>query len=120
MQIRQSYYAFNHAELNSRTTEAHRIMPYSAYHSSETATVANQLGKYSFRVRSRAGPIVDRVRVTAKDRQEALKRLMQLYPGCEILECHDESFQAPEGSFENLVDLITELQLPQPVIRNKF
>lgn len=42
--------------------------------------------KYIFKIRTKSGGIVGNILIEAKDQFAAVSKLMQRYPGCEILE----------------------------------
>ncbi len=42
--------------------------------------------KYGFRIRTRAGLIVDNLKIAGRDSTEAERKLRQIYRDCEILE----------------------------------
>ena len=56
--------------------------------------------KYMFRIRTKAGTLIDQVTIGAHGRTDAEKRLLKMYIDCQILECHAHS--APDGQFEIL------------------
>ena len=70
--------------------------------------MVNPKNKFRFKIRSRVGFLIDRVVVSAPSEKEALVRLNQIYPNCQVLEVFHESLQAPTDSFEHIVDLITD------------
>ena len=47
------------------------------------------MNKYSFRIRTRSGGLVDNLQVQARDRAEAEGKITQIYRHCEILECQE-------------------------------
>jgi hypothetical protein len=47
------------------------------------------MNKYSFRIRTRGGSLVENLQVQAGDRAAAEGRIHQIYRQCEILECHE-------------------------------
>lgn len=49
-----------------------------------TALAANK--KFVFKVKTKSGGIVGNILIEAKDQFAAVSKLMQRYPGCEILE----------------------------------
>jgi len=65
------------------------------------------LNKYGFRIRTRGGMVVDNLMVQARSREEAERRLSQIYHHCEILECRE---LAPTTRGEN-IDLEDVLSL---------
>jgi hypothetical protein len=47
------------------------------------------LTKFSFRIRTRSGTPVENLMVQAADRAQAERRMQQMYPYCEIVECRE-------------------------------
>ncbi|MGH8689228.1 MAG: hypothetical protein ACREU5_08620 [Burkholderiales bacterium] len=47
------------------------------------------LTKFSFRIRTRSGTPVENLMVQAADRAQAERRITQMYPHCEIVECRE-------------------------------
>lgn len=47
--------------------------------------------KYRFRIRTKAGTLIDQVTIGAHGRADAEKRLLKMYTDCHILECHAHS-----------------------------
>ena len=43
--------------------------------------------KYGFRIRTRAGLVLDKLMIHGRDHEEAQRKLRQMYRDCEILEC---------------------------------
>lgn len=68
-----------------------------------------EIGKFGFRIRTRTGVMVDGLSIHARSEEEALRKLHQVYPGCQILEsCKGTSRLGHQStSFEDVVDLIT-------------
>ena len=67
-----------------------------------------EVTKFAFRIRTRTGSLVDRLSIHGRDRDDATRKLMQMYPGCEILETWIETPQIRTGSYslDDVVDLI--------------
>lgn len=67
--------------------------------------------KYIYKVRSRNGALVEKIQIYGDNPEQAKKKLMQMYIGCEILE---EKAIEPEGQsngkFEDVIDLIIKNQ----------
>lgn len=66
--------------------------------------------KYGFRIRTRAGAVVDNLLIFGRDEPDAERKLRQIYLGCEILETKRFLVQAPRSgplTFEDIVDLIS-------------
>ncbi|MGA8051877.1 MAG: hypothetical protein WCA09_16980 [Burkholderiales bacterium] len=51
------------------------------------APAPTQMIKYAFRIRTRSGTPVDNLVVQGRDQAEAERKINQIYPGCEVLEC---------------------------------
>lgn len=45
--------------------------------------------KFQFKIRSRNGVVVDCLNIQGRDRADAERKLKQMYPNCEILECSE-------------------------------
>jgi len=43
--------------------------------------------KFAFRIRARIGVVVDNLLIHGRDAADAERKLRQMYPGCEILDC---------------------------------
>lgn len=68
-----------------------------------------EVEKFSFRIRTRSGVVVDRVSFSGKNEEDALRRLHQAYPGAQLLETSNEQATARqrESTLEDVIDLIT-------------
>jgi len=68
------------------------------------------MNKYSFRIRTRAGMIVENLNVQARDRAEAENKLGQIYHHCEILECQelDPHLKGNGLDLESMISLINK------------
>jgi hypothetical protein len=64
--------------------------------------------RFTFRVRTRNGLLVEAVNLQARDREEADRRLMQMYMGCTVLDCQTATPDGREesASFESVISLI--------------
>jgi hypothetical protein len=64
--------------------------------------------RFTFRVRTRHGLLVEAVNLQARDREEADRRLMQMYMGCTVLDCQTATPDGREesASFESVISLI--------------
>ena len=47
------------------------------------------MNKYGFRIRTRGGMLVENLQVHARDREEAERKINQVYHQCEIIECQE-------------------------------
>ena len=70
--------------------------------------VSFEVVKFGFRIRTKAGSLVDHLSIHGKDIEDAKRKLQQMYHACEILDSWTESTQLrPNGqSLEDVVDLI--------------
>lgn len=68
--------------------------------------------KYAFRIRTRSGTPVDNLALQARDQAEAERRINQMYPGCEVVECR--VIQAPAGEDSVNLEHILTLIARQP------
>lgn len=64
--------------------------------------------KYAFRIRTKAGLVVDNLLIQGRDEPDAERKLRQMYHGCEILRCGlaSGSTRAPFANFEEVAALI--------------
>ena len=65
------------------------------------------MNKYGFKIRTRGGMMVENLQVQARDREEAERKINQIYHQCEIVECQE---LAPAGKTEG-VDLEDVIEL---------
>jgi hypothetical protein len=67
--------------------------------------------KYGFKIKTRGGMVVDNLLVSAQDRSEAERKIMQIYHHCEILHCHEAQQPLRDDSqglsLENAIALIS-------------
>ena len=47
------------------------------------------MNKYGFKIRTRGGMMVENLQVQARDRDEAVRKINQVYRQCEIIECQE-------------------------------
>lgn len=75
--------------------------------------------KHTFRLKTRSGTVVDNIVISARDRADAERRLLMMYPGAHILECQLKDARAAFAatpvagtrelpSYEELLGAITE------------
>jgi hypothetical protein len=66
--------------------------------------------KYAFRIRTRTGMVVENLAIHGREEAHAQRKLLQMYPHCQILECR--SLAAPAkpdaASFEEAVSLVAK------------
>jgi hypothetical protein len=67
------------------------------------------LTKFSFRIRTRSGTPVENLMVQAVDRAEAERRIQQMYPYCDIVECRElTAMPRDEGaSLDSILSIIS-------------
>lgn len=65
--------------------------------------------KYGFRIRTRSGTPVENLVLHARDRAEAERRINQIYPHCEIVECRviHTAIGDDGASLESIISLIS-------------
>jgi len=65
--------------------------------------------KFGFRIRTRVGVVVDNLLIHGKDVSDAQRKLLQMYHGCEILECvcHSSRGRGVPASYEDVLALIS-------------
>ena len=66
------------------------------------------MSKYGFKIRTRGGMMVENLQVHARDRDEAERKIRQIYHQCEIVECLELTPAARSGGLdlESVVALI--------------
>jgi hypothetical protein len=66
--------------------------------------------KYAFRIRTRTGMVVDNLTIHGREESDAQRKLLQMYPHCQVLACR--SLAAPAkpdpASFESVISLVTK------------
>lgn len=77
--------------------------------------------KFGFRIKTRGGMVVDNLLVSARDRDEAERKITQIYHHCEILDCHEAQPAPREDSqglnLENAISLISREANPEPPVK---
>jgi len=73
---------------------------------------SSPMTKYGFRIRTRSGTPVDNLVLQARDYAEAERKINQIYPHCEILECRQ--IQSPTGDDALNLERIISLIASQP------
>ena len=71
----------------------------------------NAMPKFVFSLKTRDGQSVENIAITARDRDEAERRLRQMYLHCEIVDCdeqHPGGLHSEEMSFEDIMTLISK------------
>ena len=71
---------------------------------------AKFLTKFAFRIRTRSGTPVENLMIQAIDQAEAERRLQQMYPYCEIVECRELTAMPRDESanIDNIISLISK------------
>jgi hypothetical protein len=66
--------------------------------------------KFGFRIRTRGGSVVDNLTIQGRDREEAERKLRQVYHHCQVLEAreHEESAPPDASDFEGVISLIAD------------
>ena len=66
--------------------------------------------KFGFKVRTRSGTVVDNLTFAARDREDAERKVTQIYHQCEILECRELQPTIREEGFdlESAINLISK------------
>lgn len=74
------------------------------------------MNKYSFRIRTRTGMIVENLNVQARDRTEAEQKVNQVYHLCKIVECRelDPHLKGDGLDLESMISLINKQEEKKP------
>ena len=64
-----------------------------------------EMTKFGFRIQTRGGSVVENLVIHGRDREEAERKLRQVYHHCTVLEAKVLEAQ-PEGDFESVIGLI--------------
>lgn len=75
--------------------------------------------KHTFRLKTRSGTVVDNIVIAARDRADAERRLMMMYPGAQVLQCQVKDARAAFAaspvagtgdlpSYDEILGLLTE------------
>lgn len=65
--------------------------------------------RFGFRIRTRAGSVVENLVISGRDEADATRKLRQMYRDCQVLECvtlRDDS-KLTTVSFEDIANLIS-------------
>ncbi len=70
---------------------------------------AVEFTKFGFRIRTRAGSIVDNLVIAGRDEADATRKLQQMYRDCQIIECvaQKEDSRMTGVTFEDIANLIS-------------
>jgi hypothetical protein len=69
-----------------------------------------EMKKFGFRIRTRGGSVVDNLTIQGRDREEAERKLRQVYHHCEVLEAKEilGAAAADASDFEGVISLIAD------------
>lgn len=69
-----------------------------------------EMTKFGFRIRTRGGSIVENLVIQGRDRDEAERKLRQVYHHCVVLEARQIADAAPAeaSDFEGVISLIAD------------
>jgi hypothetical protein len=69
-----------------------------------------EMKKFGFRIRTRGGSVVDNLTIQGRDRDEAERKLRQVYHHCEVIEGREivESAPVDASDFEGVISLIAD------------
>lgn len=72
--------------------------------------MAAAMMKFGFRIRTRGGSVVESLVIQGRDREEAERKLRQVYHHCTILEAREiaEAAPADASDFEGVISLIAD------------
>jgi hypothetical protein len=67
------------------------------------------LTRFSFRIRTRSGTPVENLMIQAADQAQAERRLQQMYPYCEIVECRELTavLRDESANLDTIISLIS-------------
>jgi hypothetical protein len=68
--------------------------------------MASEMKKYGFRIQTRGGSTVDNLVIHGRDRDEAERKLRQVYHHCTVLEGKLLAENADGSDFESVISLI--------------
>lgn len=69
--------------------------------------------RYGFNIRTRRGQRVDNISIMAASRDDAERRLRQMYQECEVVECHTQAVARHVDSLD-LASVIERLAASEP------
>jgi hypothetical protein len=69
-----------------------------------------EMKKFGFRIRTRGGSVVDNLTIQGRDRDEAERKLRQVYHHCTVIEAREllDSAQADTSDVEGVITLIAD------------
>jgi uncharacterized protein YciW len=75
------------------------------------------MSRYGFNIKTRSGQRVDNICIMASSREEAERRLRQMYHHCEIVACHSEAVRRSDIlDIENVIGLISNDPVTIPAV----
>ena len=69
-----------------------------------------EMKKFGFRIRTRGGSVVDNLTIQGRDREEAERKLRQVYHHCTVLEAREvlDGPQSDASDLEGVISLIAD------------
>lgn len=67
-----------------------------------------EMKKFGFRIRTRGGSVVDNLTIQGRDREEAERKLRQVYHHCVVLETRESLEHSDASNFEGVISLIAD------------
>lgn len=69
-----------------------------------------EMRKFGFRIRTRGGSLVENLTIQGRDREEAERKLRQVYHHCEVLEAREiaDAASGDAADFEGVISLIAD------------
>ncbi|HSD44596.1 MAG TPA: hypothetical protein VLD36_22360 [Burkholderiales bacterium] len=66
--------------------------------------------KYAFRIKTRTGMVVENLTIHGREESDAQRKLLQMYPHCQVLECRPlaRSAKPHPASFEEVLSLVAK------------
>ena len=68
--------------------------------------MAGEMTRFGFRIQTRGGSVVDNLVIHGRDREEAERKLRQVYHHCTILDARVLEGESQGGDFESVIGLI--------------
>lgn len=73
--------------------------------------------RFGFNIKTRSGQRVDNICIMAANRQDAERRLLQMYHHCEIMACNSEAVRRSEPlDLEGVIGLISNDSAIEPAV----
>ena len=70
--------------------------------------------RYGFNIRTHTGQRVDNISIMAASRDDAERRLRQMYQKCEVVECHTQIAAARQAEALDLASVIERMSASEP------